>query len=173
MIIRSGWQTDAGVMIHWLDSCQQIQCEKVKTEVCQQHIIVDSLILEIKCLQWLWGYGISSKYGAGSVTVSNSHYAVQRTALEIITGEIPDITQYLEFGIYNWVVFKSNTWVCPPELGWWMGVSHKIGDLMSYWIIPLLYIPVSCTTVKWLINLEHKPDRWRNMMKDFDGKFDE
>ena len=38
-------------------------------------------------------------------------------ALETITGEIPDITQYLEFGIYNWVVFKSNTWVYPPELG--------------------------------------------------------
>ena len=43
------------------------------------------------------------------IYVTRYHYEGEIMALETITGEIPDITKYIEFGIYNWVVYKSNT----------------------------------------------------------------
>ena len=39
----------------------------------------------------------------GNVTVSSLKYAKGRTPLEILTGETPDTTEYLDFGFYDWV----------------------------------------------------------------------
>jgi hypothetical protein len=51
----------------------------------------------------LWDYGISWVCETGNVIATSSRYADQRTPLEIITGETPDITKYLDFAIYDWV----------------------------------------------------------------------
>jgi hypothetical protein len=44
----------------------------------------------------LWDYGISWICETGSVIANSSGYVDQRTPLEIVTGETPDITEYLE-----------------------------------------------------------------------------
>ena len=79
-------------------------------------------------------FGISYVCETGNITASSSRYANGRTPLEIITGETPDISEYTDFGFYDWVWYKSNVGVDPPRLGRWLGVSHRIGRLMSYWI---------------------------------------
>ena len=86
----------------------------------------------------LCDYGISWVCETGNVTASGSRYAHDRTPLEKITGETPDITEYMDFTFYDWVMFKSNGGVDSPELGRWLGVSHRIGPLLSYWILPAL-----------------------------------
>ena len=58
-----------------------------------------------KCL---WDYGAQWVCETGNVTVSSSWYAHGRTPLEIITGETPDITEYIDFGFYDWVTFQQN-----------------------------------------------------------------
>ena len=80
----------------------------------------------------LHNYATSWVCETGNVTVSSSRYAKGRTPLEIITGETPDITEYLDFGFYDWVSFKQNTSLGAPELGRWLGISHRVGPLMSY-----------------------------------------
>jgi hypothetical protein len=72
----------------------------------------------------LWDYGILWECETGNVTVNSSRYAEQRTPLEIITGETPNISEYLDFGIYDWITFKTNAGLAPPVLGRWLGVSH-------------------------------------------------
>ena len=45
----------------------------------------------------------------GSLSVLTSHYAKGRTPLEIITGETPDISEYLDFGFcagLEWPIIK-------------------------------------------------------------------
>ena len=72
----------------------------------------------------LWDFCIKWVCETGNVTVNSSRYAQGRTPLEIITGETPDISEYLDFGFYDWILYKSNGGVTAPELGRWLGVSH-------------------------------------------------
>lgn len=115
----------------------------------------------------LWDYGISWVCETANVTVSSSRYADGRTPMEIITGITPDITEYLDFSFYDWVTYKTGGGVHPPELGRWLGVLHRVGALMSYWILPVSGIVISCDTVQRLTNEEKSTDAWKDRMRDF------
>ena len=65
-----------------------------------------------------------------------SKYAEGRTPLEIITGETPDISEYIDFDFYDWVLYRSNAGLEEVEVAKWLGVSHRVGRLMSYWLLP-------------------------------------
>ena len=116
----------------------------------------------------LWDFGVSWVCETSNVTANSSRYANGRTPLEIVTGETPDITEYLDFSFYDWIVFKSNAGLSQPELGRWLGVSHRVGPLMSYWILPSSGIPISCTTVQRLTELEKQTDEWKRRIKEYD-----
>ena len=70
-----------------------------------------------------------------------------RTPIEAITGETPDISEYLDFGFYDLVWFKEDAGIGEIKLGRFLDVSHSVGSLMSYQILPRWGIPVSRTTV--------------------------
>ena len=95
----------------------------------------------------VWDYGLTWICETGNITANISRYSKGQTPLEIVTGEIPDITEYPDFTFYNWVAFKNNADVGPPALGRWLGVSHCVGPLLLYWIPPQSGIPISCSTV--------------------------
>ena len=48
------------------------------------------------------------------------------------TGETPEISKYLEFTFYDWCWYNDNAGLGETELGCWLGVSHRVGSLMSY-----------------------------------------
>jgi hypothetical protein len=117
-------------------------------------------------------YGFAWICETGNVTTNSSRYFDNRTPFEIITGEMPDISEYLDFGIYDWVLFKTNAGVAPPELGRWLGVSHRVGRIMSYLILPPSGIPISCNTVQRLTNLEQQTDEWKQRMTTFNDELE-
>lgn len=90
--------------------------------------------------------------------------------MEIITGETPDISEYLNFEFYNWVTFRSNAGLGEVELGGWLGVSHRVGRLMSYWILPKSGIPISASTVQRLTNDGRSSDETKRRMDEFEDK---
>ena len=47
-----------------------------------------------------------------------------------VTGETPDISEYLDFGFYDKVWFKENAGSSPYEPGRWLGVSSRVGRNM-------------------------------------------
>ena len=64
----------------------------------------------------------------------------KRTGYEEVTGQTPDISEWLDFEFYDLVWwldwpkkpgFTENTW----QLAWWLGVSHQVGSDLSYWLI--------------------------------------
>ena len=67
-------------------------------------------------------------------------------------------------------MYKSNTGVNPPELGRRIGVSHCTCPFLSYWILPALGIPISCSTVQYLTNLEKQTGEVKEKMKAFTEK---
>ena len=121
----------------------------------------------------LQDYGIDYVCKTANLTVNSSRYSDGRTPLEIIRGETPDLSEYLDFGSYEWVTYRNNAGLGIPEVGRWLCVSHRFGQLMSYWILPKSGIPVSCTTVQKITNLEKLTDEYKARMKDFDVKLDQ
>ena len=56
--------------------------------------------------------------------VNRSRYFNGRTPLKIITGEKPYVSEYLDFGFYDWVTYHKNAGLGLPEIGRWLGVSR-------------------------------------------------
>ena len=118
----------------------------------------------------LWDYVMVWVCETGNLTVSSSKYANGCTPVEIITGETPDISEYTDFSIYDWVTYRTNAGMGPISLGRWLGVSHKVGHLMSFWALTISGHIISCTTVQRLTNDEKLTDEWKKRMEDFDLK---
>ena len=56
---------------------------------------------------------------------ANSSFALEgRTPNEQVTGKTPDISEYLDFGFFDWVWYKDNAGVGDNMCGGWLGVSH-------------------------------------------------
>jgi hypothetical protein len=72
-----------------------------------------------------------------------------RTGFEVITGDTPDISESVDFSFYDWVWY----WHSPnsednPRLGRWIGVSHRVGSALCYWVLPASGRVLARTTVQ-------------------------
>ena len=105
--------------------------------------------------------------------VSSSRYANSRTPIEVITGETPDISEHLDFGFYDWCNYRPNSGLGDNSIGRWLGVSHKVGQSMSYWILTVSGHVISCMTVQRMTNSEMQTDKWKKRMTDYDSKIKE
>jgi hypothetical protein len=72
----------------------------------------------------------------------------------MVTGESVDISEYLDFGFYDWIWYRDNAGLGETKLGRWLGVSHQVGPLMSFWILTAGAQVLSRTTVQRVTNLE-------------------
>jgi hypothetical protein len=62
------------------------------------------VMIKKKVPRRLWDFGLVWICDTGNLSVSSSKYANGRTwSLEIVTGETPDISEYLDFSFYEWV----------------------------------------------------------------------
>lgn len=52
----------------------------------------------------LWDYGFAWVCETENICAHLSKYAEGRTPLEIITGDTPDVSEYLDFDFYDWVL---------------------------------------------------------------------
>ena len=52
-------------------------------------------------------------------------------------------------------------------------MSHKVGQAMSYWILSVSGIVISCTTVQRLTRSEKETDECKSRISDYDTKIDE
>ena len=120
----------------------------------------------------LWDFGLVWISETGNLTVSSLRYANGRTPLEIVTGKTPYISEYTDFGFYDRVWYQSNGGIAEPQIGRWLGVSHKVGPLMSYWILPESRIPISCITVQRITNAEMIKDETKSKLQMYDAKVD-
>lgn len=67
----------------------------------------------------LWDYGFVWVCETENVCANLSRYAEGRTPLGIIRGDTPNISEYLDFEFYEWVLHRSNAGLGEDELGRW------------------------------------------------------
>jgi hypothetical protein len=105
------------------------------------------IMLKKKVPPRLWDYGFIWVCETDNICANMSKYAEGRTPLEIITGETPDISEYMDFDFYDWVLYRSNAGLGEVEVARWLGVLHRVGRMTSYWLLPISGIPISATTM--------------------------
>ena len=66
------------------------------------------------------------------LSASNAAELEGKTPLGKLTGETPDISQYLDFGWYDWVWYKENAGLDVPRLGRFLGIASSSSNLMTY-----------------------------------------
>ena len=81
----------------------------------------------------IWDYGYVWEAEVISRTVTPTF---KRTGIEKITGDTPDISEWLDFSFYDLVWF----WDTPgnddnPKLGRFLGVAHRIRSNLCYWVL--------------------------------------
>ena len=67
-------------------------------------------------------------------------------------------------------MFGNNAGLGTAELGRWLGVSHRVGQLMCYWIIAASGYPLSCTVVQRVTEIEKKTEEFQEKVKLFNHK---
>ena len=117
--------------------------------------------------QRLWDYGLQWVCDIQNRTSNSARGLDGRCPLERVTGETVDISEYLDFGFYDWVWYRENAGLGETKLGRWLGVSHRVGTLMSFWILTSTGKVLSRTTVQRVTNLESKTDDTKTRMQTF------
>jgi hypothetical protein len=103
-----------------------------------------------------------------SLTVNDTYLSHGRTPHEIVTGKTPDISEYTDFEWYQpvWYLDVASFPADKKLIGRWIGVSHRVGQAMCFWILPQSGIPISrssvqaisadelaTTAIRWALNL--------------------
>ena len=116
----------------------------------------------------LWDYSLKWVSEVHVRTSSDAADLKGRTPLEWITGDSVDISEYLDFSFYDWCCYHDNAGPGPTKLGRWLGVVHKAGGLMSYWILTVNCTVIARTTVQQVTSLEMQPDHMKERAQAFD-----
>ena len=77
-----------------------------------------------------------------------------RTPVDFVTGDITDISELLDFKFYDQRWYKQNAGLGETYIGKWLGVSHRIGPLISYWILTAQGTVICRKTVQRITHLE-------------------
>lgn len=117
----------------------------------------------------LWDYGL--KWCAEIISrTANSVFSTNgRTPFEKVTGETPDISEYIDMSFYDWVKFTDTDRLQLSSLGRWLGVSHTIGGAMTYFILKQNGHVVSRSTVQRVTNLELETTTQKVQCSEFDA----
>ena len=70
--------------------------------------------------------------------VPNMYRNIGRSGYEMIFGNTPDISEYVEFELYDYSWCLDTPQSYPYEekgIGRWMGVVHRVGQAMVYYIM--------------------------------------
>ena len=131
------------------------------------------LLFRTNCPSRLWCYGIPYVCALMRLTASHSGRLNGRTPIEVLMGETPDISEYLDFGWYDWVWYKQEAGLGEAHIGRFIGVSPSTGALLSYWILPASGIPIVRSTVQRVTELEKTIDVHRECVTAYNAKLAE
>ena len=73
-----------------------------------------------------------------------------RMPFKLLTGNTPDISEYIAYEWYQPVWYHDSTSFpnTSKQIGRWIGVAHNIGQAMCSWILPASGVPIARSTVQ-------------------------
>jgi hypothetical protein len=125
------------------------------------------LMFKTNCPKRFWCYGHQYIAAIMQRTATWAGDLEGRCPLEKLTGDTIDISEYLDFGFYDWVSWKEDAGCSETLLGKWLGVAYGTGSLMSYWVLKSNGEVECRTTVQRLTEAEKSTESIKEKMKTY------
>jgi len=94
-----------------------------------------------------------------------------RTPYEVLTGNTPDISEFLEFRLLFQYVWYYEPSVFPEQnrnIARWTGIAHQVGQAMCFWIPPISGTPIARTTIQTITQEELGTDEVKALIFIYD-----
>ena len=105
-------------------------------------------MMELDVPRRLWDFGLVYEAGVLSRVARGPD---MRSGVERLSGNTPDISEWTDFSFYDVVWYHNNVKADatddPVQLGRWLGIAHRIGSDLCYWILTKSGKIISRTTV--------------------------
>jgi len=117
---------------------------------------VRRIMNNVKAPKRLWDFCVQHVADLRTLTAQPLHSLHGRTPYEIVTGNTPDISEYLHFSWYQpiWYYDPSGFPETRELIGHFLGVTHNVGQAFCYWILPKSGAPIARTTVRPITDAE-------------------
>ena len=116
----------------------------------------------------LWDYGLVYEAGILSRVARGQD---GRTGLERLAGNTPDISEWLDFAFFDVVWYhdnsKGDTTDEQPHLGHWLGIAHRIGSDLCYWVLTKAGKVIARTTVQHVTQQDMDDSGIRERIRQF------
>jgi hypothetical protein len=133
-----------------------------------------SRMLKKKVPTQLWDYGLVYE---SSILNRIPRGSQQRTGLEMVTGQTPDISEWIDFEFYDRVWFydqkKMEMDDAGRKLARWLGVAHCVGSDLSYWLLLPSGKVIARTIVQHVTREDILNDDVRRQVEAFDSDVEE
>ena len=129
------------------------------------------LMLRKKVPLRYWCYAMEYYCDLSSVMVPGMYRNKGRTGHEIVFGNTPDISEYVEFEFYDYCWYWDTPQDFPHEkkqLGRWLGVAHRVGQAMVHYVVNNKGIVIARSTVTRLEPSEYDVTETKERMSDLD-----
>jgi hypothetical protein len=126
-----------------------------------------------RCPEVFWENGIS--FTAQICERMSRDICEGQSPLELLTGDTPDISKYLDFDFYSWVKFHDlhHGKGSENELGRWLGVATNTGQAMCHYVLKSNGKVLTQSTVRPLLKEEWLDDSEKQIRFDFDKSISE
>jgi len=88
----------------------------------------------------------------------------------MVTGNTPDISEYICFNWFQPVWYYDNTSFPEPtkHLARWIGVAHNIRQAMCFWVLPPSGVPIARSTVQAISEVELRSAEVQEQIRIYD-----
>jgi hypothetical protein len=115
-----------------------------------------------------WDYGLRWVCKTMSRTHTRPHRVNSCIPLKHVTGETVDISNYLDFGFYDYVVYRDNAGLSESEIGRWLGVAKNVGTMLTFYVLTQTGQVVSRSSVERVKEIDKRTDEMKRKLEEFD-----
>ena len=145
------------------------QNHKAEVEIRELKKQWKTRMVERKVPRRLWDYGLVYCAEVRSIISRGDD---GRPGLEEVMGHTIDISEWLDFEFYDlvwyWDERKADMADDPKKIGRWLGIAHRVGSDMTYWILTQSGKVIARSTVQHVIHSEIRTDAIKKRVDDFD-----
>jgi hypothetical protein len=157
------------IKLHNSEKGRSSQNHRAETEIRELKRRWKARMVERQVPPRLWDYGIVYVSEILSITARSKD---GRPGMEEVKGETIDISEWLDFEFYDYVWYwdekKMDMTQAQRLVGRWLGIAHRIGSNMTYWILTKSGKVIARSTVQHITTTDMAQPAIQDSVRVFD-----